>query len=254
MTPQTAGDVDYEACSSTYSTHRRTDPRIAAYVHDALEDARTVVNVGAGTGSYEPTDRYVIAVEPSASMRAQRPSNRPAIDAVAERLPLDDASVDAAMATITVHQWRDKAAGLREMRRVARGPVVVLAIDGPTLARFWLADYAPELITAEVGRYPGIDWIGVALGGRCTVTTTPVPLDCVDGFVGAFYGRPEQLLDPAVRAAQSAWGFIPAEAVERGVAALREALASGEWDARYGALRSQPAYDAALRLIVSRPN
>ena len=253
MRGQTAGDVDYERSGAGYSTHRRTDPRIAGYVHAALGNARSVINVGAGAGSYEPTDRYVLAVEPSASMRAQRPADRPAIDAVADQLPFDDRSVDAAMATVTVHQWRDKAAGLREMRRVARGPVVILAIDGPTLSQFWLVDYAPELIAAEEGRYPDIDWMCAVVGGQCTVTNIPVPLDCVDGFVGAFYGRPERLLDPAVRAAQSAWGFIPADAAERGVGALRSALASGQWDARYGMLRTQPTYDAALRLIVSLP-
>jgi hypothetical protein len=137
------------------------------------------------------------------------------------------------MATIAVHQWSDKAAGLREMRRVACGPVVVLTIEGPTLARFRLADYAPELIIAEVDRYPDIGRISAALGERCTVTTIPVLLDCVDG-VGV--------------------GFVSAEAVERGVPALRRALASGEWDAHYRGLRSQPTYDAALRLIVSRPD
>jgi hypothetical protein len=246
-----AGDFDYEAGGEGYATVRRTDPRIAAYVHDALGDARTVLNVGAGAGSYEPEDRYVAAVEPSAKMRAQR-SGPPAVDATAERLPFDDDSFDAAMATITIHQWTDCDAGLRELRRVSRGPVVILTFDGPAIAEFWLDDYVPEVIEAEARRYPALDHVAAVLGGDVTVTRVPVALDCVDGFAEAFYGRPEALLDPTVRRSQSAWGFVPDDAIERGIGTLRAALASGEWDARHGHLRTQPEFVGALRLIVAR--
>ena len=158
-----AGDFDYETGGATYSAHRRADPSITALVHDALGDARTVVNVGAGAGSYEPTDRYVVAVEPSPRMRSQRPAHLPpAIDGIAESLPFDDDAFGAAMATITLHQWGDAGAGLRELRRVSRGPVVLLTFDGDALERFWLTEYVPELVAAEQRRYPPLDWIGRA--------------------------------------------------------------------------------------------
>jgi SAM-dependent methyltransferase len=243
-----AGDFDYEAAGRDYARRRRTDPRIATLVHAALGDAETVVNVGAGAGSYEPDDRYVIAVEPSASMRAQR--TRPAVDAVAEALPFDDDAFDAAMATVTIHQWSDVDAGLRELRRVSRGPVVLLSFDGDAMKDFWLYQYAPEMLDVEAARYPSLDTIAAALG-RVTAAPVPIPLDCVDGFVEAFYGRPECLLDPAVRAAQSSWGKAGDAATEAGVPRLRDALSSGEWDARHGALRSQPEYLGSLWLITA---
>src|SRR5262245_26888865 len=142
---KSAGDVDYSQHGQRYAHVRRTDPRIAALIHQALGDARTVLNVGAGAGSYAPEDRYVLAIEPSATMRAQRPKHlAPAIHGIAEELPLDDQSVDASMAIATAHQWRDLGQGLQELRRVTRGPIVVLTFDGDVLDRYWLADYAPE--------------------------------------------------------------------------------------------------------------
>lgn len=246
-----AGDFDYDAHGSGYAARRRTDPRIARLVSAALGDAESVVNVGAGAGSYEPSDRAVVAVEPSATMRAQRTS--PAIDAIAEQLPFADNSFDAAMAMVTVHQWSDPVRGLRELRRVARGPVVILTFDGDALDTLWLALYAPELVAAERRRYPPIDSICTAVGAQCTVTPVPIPFDCVDGFTEAFYGRPEAFLDPAVRAAQSAWGFVDPVATDRAVAALRSDLADGTWDRRFGQLRSQPEFVGALRLIVGVP-
>ena len=247
----TAGDVDYTGVP--YAPVRRTDPRIEAYVHAALGDARTVLNVGAGAGSYEPTGSvHVIAVEPSAAMRAQRPPDRvPAIRATAEALPLDDRGVDAAMALVTVHQWNDLAAGLREVRRVTRGPVVVLTFDPLALERLWLGEYAPELHDAERRRYPTLATLADLLGGDVEVTAIPVPIDCVDGFTEAFYARPEAFLDPAVRRAQSAWTFVAPEAEQRAVETLRRDLESGAWDSRYGALRTQPEFDGSLRLLVS---
>ncbi len=249
-----AGDFDYERNGSGYAVRRRTDPRIAAYVHAALGDAVKIVNVGAGAGSYEPAERDVTAVEPSAAMRSQRPPQlAAAIDGRAEELPFADATFDAAMATVTIHQWSDPDRGLRELRRVSRGPVVILTFDGAALDVFWLADYAPELIAAERQRYPAIAHVCEVLGPTSTVTPIPVPIDCVDGFTEAYYARPERFLDPAVRAAQSAWGFIDANATERTVGRLREDLRSGEWDRRYGHLRDQPQFVGALRLIVARP-
>jgi len=246
----TAGDVDYTGVP--YAPVRRTDPRIEARVHAALGDARTVLNVGAGAGSYEPADRHVIAVEPSEAMRAQRPPHRvPAIRAAAESLPLDDGSVDAAMCLVTVHQWNDLAAGLREVRRVTRGRIVVLTFDPMALELLWLAEYVPELVAAERRRYPTLSRLADLLGGDVEVSTVPVPVDCADGFTEAFYARPEAFLDPAVRRAQSAWTFVAPEAERRAVESLRRDLASGAWDERYGALRSEPEFDGSLRLVVS---
>jgi SAM-dependent methyltransferase len=254
MRARAAGDFDYEAGGTGYAVQRRTDPRIAALVHAALGDAATVVNVGAGAGSYEPPDREVTAVEPSPSMRRQRPAHLPpAVDAVAGDLPFADDSFDAAMATVTVHQWPDPDQGLRELRRVSRGPVVVLTFDGDALEQFWLAEYAPELIAAERLRYPAIARIQEVLGGVSVVTRVPVPIDCVDGFTEAYYARPEQFLDPAVRQSQSAWGFVDAAVADRFAARLRGDLESGAWDRRFGALRSAPEYTGSLRLITARP-
>ena len=248
------GDVDYDRTGQGYAAQRRPDPRIAEFIWSALGDARTVLNVGAGAGSYEPTDRYVLAVEPSATMRAQRPAGAcMAIAAYAEALPLDDDAVDAAMAVATVHQWADLAAGLGELRRVARGPVVVVAFDGPALSRFWLNDYAPELTSAEQGRYPGVAAVAAAIGRRVEIRTIPIPADCVDGFTEAFFARPERLLEPAVRRAQSSWGFVDAGVEPRFAAALSADLTSGAWDARYGDWRTRPAYEGSLRLIVGWP-
>ena len=223
-----AGDFDYDAQGGGYARERRTDPRIAALVHRALGSARTVLNVGAGAGSYEPEDRYVIAIEPSAAMRAQRPKHlAPAIHGVAEHLPLDDQSVDASMASLTVHHWPDFQKGLAEMRRVTRGPIAILTFDGDALDRFWLADYVPELMAAERRRYPAIDLLCKTLGGRTEVQTIPVPIDCVDGFTEAFYARPERFLDASVRHSQSAWGFVDEKVQARFVKALRDDLQSG---------------------------
>ena len=254
MTALAAGDFDYESHGAGYALQRRADPRIAARLHEALGDAATVINVGAGAGSYEPEDRYVVAVEPSPAMRAQRPPSRvPAIDSAAERLPFDDDCFDAAMATITVHQWSDKSRGLRELQRVTRGPIAILTFDPDALERFWLAEYAPELISAEKKRYPEIAWLTSLLGGSCEVHSIAVASDCTDGFTEAYFSRPERLLEDNVRRAQSAWGFVEPAAEQRAVTRLREDLASGAWDQRYGELREQPEFDGSLRLIVASP-
>jgi hypothetical protein len=247
-----AGDVDYGVHGKGYATQRRTDPRIAAWVHRALGEARIVLNVGAGAGSYEPEDRYVVAVEPSGAMRAQRPKHIvPAIHGSAEQLPLDDQSVDASMALVTVHQWRDLDRGLLELRRVTRGPIIVLTFDGEALDRFWLAAYAPELIAVERGRYPAISKLVKALGGSTEVQTIPIPIDCVDGFTEAYYARPEAFLDPAVRRSQSAWSFVKEEDQLRIVRTLSDELKAGTWEERFGEWRTKPYFEGSLRLIVS---
>ena len=248
-----AGDVDYAPLAVGYRSYRRPDPRIESAIAAALGDSRTVLNVGAGAGSYEPHDRAVTAVEPSASMRAQRSPARPAIDATAESLPFDDDTFDASMATFSVHQWSDVEAGLAEMRRVTRGPVVILTGDPEAIQRFWLTEYAPEVMATEASRYPAMDRIARALGGEVEVVVVPIPFDCVDGFNQAYYGRPELLLDAGARAANSAWSFVGADVEARFVSALSDDLASGAWDEKYGSLRAQGEFDGALRLVVARP-
>ncbi|MGI8334550.1 class I SAM-dependent methyltransferase [Actinomadura scrupuli] len=246
-----SGIADYGRIGVGYARHRRTDPRIAALVHAALGEARTVVNVGAGAGSYEPPGRHVLPIEPSPEMRRQRPPHlAPAIHGIAEALPFDDDAVDAAMAMVTVHQWPDPVAGLREMRRVARGPVVVLTFDPAALGRFWLLDYAPELGQVDAARCPSIGTITAALGPRTEVRPVPIPADCVDGFAEAFYARPEDLLDPAVRRAQSTWSLLAPGVEERAVQALAADLATGTWDERYGFHRTQPEFEGAVRLVI----
>jgi SAM-dependent methyltransferase len=221
----------------------------------AFSDSKTILNVGAGAGSYEPPDRYVIAVEPSVVMRSQRlaAGRPPAVEGRADHLPFDDGAFDASMAMVTVHHWPDMSKGLREMRRVTKDRVLIMTFDPAQLDNFWNAHYFPELIAVEKARYPSIDFIGNTLGGRTEVIPIPIPLDCVDGFQEAFYGRPEAFLDPEVRRAQSAWGFLkPAEEdvlVER----LAKDLRSGEWDRKYGHYRQEKTFTCALRLVVCRP-
>jgi len=247
-----AGDADYGTIGASYARYRRPDARIAARIGEALGTARTVLNVGAGAGSYEPADRQVTPVEPSASMRAQRPAGlAEAVDAVAEDLPFADDSFDAAMTTFSVHQWGDLRDGLREVRRVTRGPVVILTCDPGRLRRFWLNDYAPEVIDTEAVRYPAVEAISSGLGGPVAVTVVPVPLDCTDGFNEAYYGRPEALLDPAARLSCSAWSFVGTAVHDRFTRDLRRDLDSGAWDGRYGRLRTQPAFDGSLILVTA---
>jgi SAM-dependent methyltransferase len=244
----------YDRTGDGYARQRRADPRLAEPIQGALASARTVLNVGAGAGSYEPLDRYVLAVEPSATMRRQRPSwLPPAVDATAESLPLDDRSIDAAMAVLTVHHWSDPVTGLEELRRVARGPVVVLGIDAEVEGRSWLArDYVPEVTVDNRNRFLEPAAIAEILG-QAAISEVPVPSDCVDGFFAAFLTRPEAYLRSEVRRAQSGWHQLGPEIEQRAVAHLAADLASGEWDRRHGAWRTCASYDGGLRLIVSAP-
>jgi SAM-dependent methyltransferase len=246
-----AGDANYGLIGTGYVCYRRPERRIAAFILEALGEATSILDVGAGVGSYEPTDRVVTAVEPSASMRAQRPRHSPqAIDAVAEHLPFPDKHFDASMATFSVNQWTDHELGLREMRRVTRGPVLILSRDPDELDRFWLTEYGPDVIATEARRYPAIASIAAALGPRTAIDAVPIPLDCVDGLNEAYCGRPERLLDPRVPLSCSAWGFVSSLAVERFVKTLGRNLGDGVWDARHGHLRSQLEFKGSLKLAV----
>ena len=253
-TDGSAGDADYGRIGSSYSDFRRPDARIAAVIEQALAGSRTVVNVGAGAGSYESAAFETTAVEPSASMRAQRPAHLPpAIDAVAEALPFPDRSFDAAMTTFSIHQWSNLESGLREMRRVARGPVLVLTCDPDLVRDFWLYEYAPLVLDTEARRYPAIARITATLGGRTEVIPVPIPADCTDGFTEAYYARPERLLDPAARQACSAWSFVDEQLAEQYTRDLREAIESGAWDQRHDHLREQPQLSGSLVLVKALP-
>jgi SAM-dependent methyltransferase len=244
-------DTDYSALAVDYANVRRPDPRIGAQLVAALGGARTVLNVGAGTGSYEPRDREVTAVEPSGAMRAKRdPALPAAIDATAEALPFADDSFDAALAVFTIHHWPDLEAGLAEVRRVTRGPVVTMTADPEALRDLWLADYSPAFHAVERRRYPSLERIADALGARLTVRPLTIPLDCRDGFADAFYGRPEALLDPRVRRAQSAWSFVDAAEQEEFVTRLSDDLDFGVWDEAHGHLRTQPEFVGSIRILV----
>ena len=249
-----AGDVDYDEIGGTYGRFRQPEPTIVAQILDALDDARTILNVGAGTGSYEPLDRQVTAIEPSASMRAQRPAHlSTAVNAAAENLPFGDASFDASMATMTVHQWSDLEKGLAEMRRVTRGPIVLLVGDPALMEDYWLNEYIPEVRAIEASRFPSLQRITEALGTNVEERPVPIPLHCRDGFNEAYYGRPEALLDPDARLACSSWSLVPEEAVQRFVRHLSSDLETGRWDEKHGHLRSQAFFDGPLRLLVGRP-
>jgi SAM-dependent methyltransferase len=252
LTVQESSVALYDRHGRGYSRHRKPDPRIAAAIEHALGDAATVVNVGAGGGSYEPADSYVLAVEPSWAMRAERPPELPpAIDACAEALPLDDDSVDAALAILTLHHWGEQDRGLREMRRVARGPVVILTFDPQVKGRFWLwRDYVPETTHHDERVFPAPMEIVEKLGSG-KIDAVPIPFDCTDAFGEAHWGRPEAYLDPCVRKAQSAWAQLPPGVEERGVRTLAHDLESGAWDERHGQLRRQESFDGGLRLVVS---
>jgi SAM-dependent methyltransferase len=242
----------YDLIGLGYSDIRRPDPRFAARIAEALGEARTVLNVGAGAGSYEPSDRQVVAVEPSAEMIAQRPpGSAPVVQAEAESLPFDDDGFDAALALLTVHHWQDASAGLAELRRVARDRVVLLTVDPEVLRELWMnRDYWPEMSAVESRRMPSMGELEAALPTP-TVTAVPVPRDCTDGFASAYWARPEAILDPAVRQASSNWHAVPAAVIERGLRQLREDLESGEWERRHGHLRTQDSLDVGLRLVVA---
>src|SRR5689334_8529315 len=231
----------YEAIGAGYARTRREDPRLRARIHAALGDARTVVNVGAGAGSYEPLDRHVIAIEPSDVMAAQRPPTlAPALRGTASELPLRDGAVDAAMAILTIHHWDEQCErGVRELRRVARGPVVIVTYDADVAAEMWLSkDYYPELAALDRGIFPPPAQVASWLGGEVEIATVPLARDCQDWMLGAFWAHPERVLDADARNATSGFARMDARVVERVVAAVRRDLEDGSWDARHGALRT----------------
>lgn len=247
-----AGGVRYDMIGRGYADYRRADSRIAAVVNAALGDARTVANVGAGTGSYEPTDRPVIPVEPSTAMAMQRPAHlAPAVLGVAESLPLADGTADAVMAVLTVHHWSDWQRGLAELVRVARRRVVLMTIDPEVEADMWLfQDYLPDVLAQDRRDFPEIRQLTATLGAT-RVIDVPVPRDCTDGFLLAFWSRPEAVLNPSARAATSGFARLDRAREAAAVTRLADDLAWGEWDRTHGHLRELPTLDVGLRVIVT---
>jgi SAM-dependent methyltransferase len=239
----------YDRIGTGYAAYRRPDPRIAKRIVAALGDARSVVNVGAGTGSYEPADRAVVAVEPSAEMVRQRAGTAaPAVRGGAERLPLRDRSVDAALAVLTIHHWTDWRRGLAEMRRVARDRVVILTWE-PAHHGFWLVqEYFPEIVAMDRETFPTFAEMERVLG-PIDVRPVPVPADCSDGFLGAYWRRPATYLDAGARGAISA--FAKLQGADATLARLRADLADGSWERRHGHLLELPELDIGYRLIVA---
>lgn len=237
----------YDRIGVNYAQLRKPDQRIALAINTALGDARRVLNVGAGSGAYEPLDRDVVAVEPSQSMIDKRASDAaPVVRACAEQLPFSDASFDASMAVLTVHHWPDKLAGLREMRRVTTGRIVLVTFD--PAVRPWLVDYLPELAALDEKQMPPMAdyarWLGPV-----EVASLPVPHDCTDGFLYAYWRRPEAYLDARIRSGSSSFWALPD--LEAGLARLRRDLESGRWHARYAHLERLTQYDAGYRLVVA---
>jgi SAM-dependent methyltransferase len=241
----------YDAIGRTYTATRQTDPRIAARIWAALGGARTVVNVGAGTGSYEPPDRDVTAVEPSAVMIAQRPPHAaPAVQAAAEALPFADASFDAAMAVLTLHHWDDWRAGCAELRRVARERVAVFSWDPSYVGRMWLgSEYFPEFAHEDVRDFPSLAEQAGALDARVEVVA--IPWDCRDGFFSAFWRRPDAYLRPEVRAGISVLAKRTDAELADGLARLRADIASGAWARRHTDLLERDELDLGYRLLVA---
>ena len=246
----------YQKIGKTYSATRREDPENARRIALALGSARTVVNVGAGAGSYEPRDRYVIAIEPSDVMAAQRPPDLPpAVRAGAGALPLRDQSVDAAMAILTIHHWdEEQERGVRELRRVARGPVVIVTYVHEVSNEMWLMkDYLPEVAEMDSRILPSVDRVASWLGGSTEVETLEISHDTPDWTIGSFWAHPERVLDPAARAGTSGFARMSPDVVERVVGAVQRDLESGAWDERHGHLRRLQSFDAGLRLITNTP-
>jgi SAM-dependent methyltransferase len=245
---QRAAERKYDRIGAGYALRRRPDPRIAAMIWGALGDADRVVNVGAGTGSYEPRGRRVVAVEPAIAMLRQRPPSAAlAVQATAEQLPFPDASFDAALAVLTIHHWSDWRAGLRELVRVSRRRIVLFTWD-PRGESSWLGDYFPSLIEGDRLRFPDLASLQEILG-QMAVTPIRVPHDCTDGFMGAYWRRPSAYLDPMVRSAISS---LATEASSVCLASLADDLNTGAWERRHGQVLKLDEIDLGYRLIVAQ--
>jgi SAM-dependent methyltransferase len=248
----------YDGIGRTYTSTRQADPRIAAAILGALGDARTVLNVGAGSGNYEPSDRDVVALEPSQVMIDQRPAGAArVVRGRAEKLPFANGSFDAVMAVLSDHHWTDRRRGLTELRRVARRRIVLFNADPGEADRFWLVtEYLPEFheLIPPRHRTPGA-WAREiqATLGRIALTPVPVPHDCTDGFFGAYWRRPEAYLEPDVRAGISVFSQLSSAAVDRAIVALGADLETGRWHDRHRELLTMDELHLGYYLITAEP-
>jgi SAM-dependent methyltransferase len=243
---------EYDRIGGQYAATRRPDPRIERQIADALGDARSVVNVGAGTGAYEPRDREVVGVEPSAVMLAQRaPDAAPAVQGSAEELPFEDRAFDAALAVLTMHHWRDWRAGIAEMRRVARRRIVILTVDPAYIADYWLVrDYLPELAVQDEARFPPLTTVAEALAGAQLVSV-PIAHDCSDGFLCAWWRRPLAYLEDGVRANISSFATLAPGTVAEALGRLERDVADGTWAKHNADLVVHNEADFGYRLLVA---
>jgi SAM-dependent methyltransferase len=246
----TGGRALYDQIATTYTSTRRADPRIAAAIREALGDATTVINVGAGAGAYEPADLSVFAVEPSWQMIRQRTAGARVVQAYAEALPFPDVAFDAALALLTLHHWTDWRRGVDEMRRVA-ARVVIFTFEPEEIGNFWLTEgYFPEIVELDRRRSPSVSEIVRRLGD-CRVERVAIPHDCADGFLAAYWRRPEAYLDPDVRAGISGFALLDTDLVTRRIAQLKADLESGVWDERFGDVRRLDFLDVCYRLLIT---
>lgn len=243
-------DALYDSIGIGYSTYRKPDPRIMRRICAALGTCRSILNVGAGTGSYEPTDRFVVAIEPSVEMLNQRQSSAAiAIRGSADRLPIRDSSLEAGLAILTLHHWPDWRKGLRDMLRVSRNRIVILTWD-PDHDGFWLVqDYFPQILEIDRPIFPPLALIEGVIGQN-EIQTVPIPADCCDGFLGAYWQRPSFYLDVGVRQAIST--FSKLNDVSSGLVRLKQDLADGTWYERHGDLLRLSEIDLGYRLIIAR--
>ena len=243
----------YDQIGRGYAATRQPDARIGRRIVAALDGCESVVNIGAGSGSYEPEDRSVVAVEPSGRMISRRrPGAAPVLRGVAGDLPFRAGAFDASLAILTLHHWPDWRRGVAEMARVARRTVAILTWETQAGSSFWLLDYLPEILAMDLPRFPTMAEIGAATGRRFEVEPVPVPRDCQDGFLGAWWARPESYLDAEVHRGISTFQQVDPAAVARGLDRLDGDLRSGRWDERYGGLRTPAETDLGYRLVVAR--
>ncbi|EGC38652.1 hypothetical protein DICPUDRAFT_28273 [Dictyostelium purpureum] len=252
------GDVNYNVFGKSYHNFRQEEPEIKKAILNAIGDSKKILNVGAGAGSYEPTDeKYeVTPLEPSASMREKRPKHlAQAVDGVAENIPFPDNHFDASMTTFSVHQWPQLEKGLTEMRRVTKGPVVILTCDPHKVMDFWMYDYAPNVFQTESTRYPDLNKISQVLGGSVEIVPVPIPKECHDLFNEGYYARPEFFVNncPGSYSSCSAWSFVDDETRNIYINNIKKDLDSGEWDKKYGHYRNQSHYIGSLYLVISNP-
>jgi SAM-dependent methyltransferase len=243
---------NYDELGHNYSNIRQEEPSILKIISEELMDCKTIINIGAGAGSYEPANKYIIALEPSMEMRKQRISNKkiPAINGKSDNIPFDNNSFDCSMSILSIHHWPDMEKGITEMMRVSKNKVLIMTFDPDHINDFWNYEYFPEVIEIERKRYPKIAFLEKVFNKSLKIIKVPIPFDCKDGFQEAFFGRPEAFLHKEIREAQSAWGFIDKETEERIEKKLEKELNTGEWDRKYGNHRKMKEFTCALRIII----